>query len=177
MSNALPAPLWCVQRLHLLPLNFAYMPCLAVWTWSVSVECFVDPEDTTLTRLVTKVTCSCSSCILAAYCHCLQGNGVLQLVITIFFFFRHYSFTVLKSVTSFHLTRSWMRFVQWFIFIILKSFFISFCHSVLGLPVSLLDIGFHLYSFCDRPIVCHSIYMTEPDQSLGFNVINYVLVN
>ena len=38
------------------------------------------------------------------------------------------------STTSFHLTLAWMRFVQLFIFIILKSSFISFSHLVFGLP-------------------------------------------
>ena len=51
------------------------------------------------------------------------------------------------STTSFHLTRSWMHLVQLFIFIILKSSFISFFHLTFGLPANLVDIGFHSYTF------------------------------
>jgi hypothetical protein len=67
-----------------------------------------------------------------------------------------------------------MRFVQLFVFIILESFFVSFFHLVLDLPASLVVVGFHLYSFFDHTVLCHSIYVTKPAQSFGFNVIGYV---
>ena len=48
------------------------------------------------------------------------------------------------SATSFHLTWSWLYFVQLFKFIILKSSFISFSHLIVG-------IGFHSYNFLTIP--------------------------
>ena len=51
------------------------------------------------------------------------------------------------STTSFHLTKSWMHFVQLFIFIIFKSSFVSFSHLIFYLPANLVDSGVHSYNF------------------------------
>jgi hypothetical protein len=40
-----------------------------------------------------------------------------------------------------------MRFVQLFIFIILKFSFISFSHLIFGLPANVIDVGFHSYNY------------------------------
>lgn len=51
------------------------------------------------------------------------------------------------SNTSFHLTRTWMHFVQLFIFIILISSFIPFSHLILvSLPILYLSVSTHLSS-------------------------------
>ena len=71
-----------------------------------------------------------------------------------------------------HLTRSWLRFVQLFIFIILKSSLLHlFSHRFCSSCQSCRYL-FPFTSFFDHPIVCHSIYMTNPAQPLGSNVIN-----
>ena len=51
------------------------------------------------------------------------------------------------SITSLHLTWSWMLFVQLFVFIIHKSSFIPFFNLLFGLPANLVDIGFHSHKF------------------------------
>ena len=47
------------------------------------------------------------------------------------------------SSTSFDLTRSWMHFLQLFIFVILKNSSILFSHLLFGLPANLADICLH----------------------------------
>jgi len=63
---------------------------------------------------------------------------------------------------SFHITHSSMNFVQLFIFIFLKSSFISFSHIIFGLPASLVDIGCRSYNFLT--ILSFVIWCTWPNQ-------------
>ena len=46
---------------------------------------------------------------------------------------------------NFHLLRSWMQLVQFFIFIFFISFIISSSYLFFGLPSGRLNVGFHLY--------------------------------
>jgi len=84
---------------------------------------------------------------------CLRLHRALQL---------HRSEFLTFSTTSFHLTRSWLHFVQLFILIILKYYFISFPPFIFCLPANLLDTGFHSYNFFTNPTYCHSFYMAKP---------------
>ena len=68
-----------------------------------------------------------------------------------FFFFRGYNFISLNvlafSTYNFHLLRSWMQLVQFYIFSFYVSFIMSSCHLFFGLPSGRVNIGFHLYTF------------------------------
>ena len=71
---------------------------------------------------------------------CILGNmqcTYLHLWVSIFFFFRRYNFISLNvlafSTYNFHLLRSWMQLVQFFIFSFFMSFLVIFS-SVLSSP-------------------------------------------
>ena len=51
------------------------------------------------------------------------------------------------STCNFQLLRSWMELVQFFIFSFFTSFLVSSSHLFFGLPIGLVNIGFHLYTF------------------------------
>ena len=51
------------------------------------------------------------------------------------------------STYYFHLLRSWMHLIQFFIFNFFMSFLMSSSHPFFGLPCGRIDIGFHLYTF------------------------------
>jgi hypothetical protein len=50
------------------------------------------------------------------------------------------------STYNFHLLRSWMQLVQFFIFSFFMSFVMSSSHLFFGLPSGHFNIGFHLYT-------------------------------
>ena len=50
------------------------------------------------------------------------------------------------STYNFHLLRSWMQLVQFFIFSFFMSFIMSSSHLFFGLPSGRVNIGFHLYT-------------------------------
>ena len=50
------------------------------------------------------------------------------------------------SPYNFHLLRSWMQLVQFFIFSFFVSFLMSSLHLFFGLPSGRVSIGFHLYT-------------------------------
>ena len=84
---------------------------------------------------------------------------------------------VTLSTTSFQLTRSCMHFVQIFIFIILKSSFISFVPPIFSLPANPVHISFHSHNFLTTlyhlPFAVHG----QTSKSLGCIVINYILIS
>jgi len=51
------------------------------------------------------------------------------------------------SMYNFHLLRSWMQLIQFFIFNFFMSLLMSSFHLFFGLPCIHIDIGFHLYTF------------------------------
>jgi hypothetical protein len=51
------------------------------------------------------------------------------------------------STYNFHLLRSWMQPVQFFIFNFFISFIISSSHLFFGLPIGHVNVSFHLYTF------------------------------
>jgi hypothetical protein len=51
------------------------------------------------------------------------------------------------SIYNFHILRSYMQLIQFFILSFFISFIISFSHLFFGLPSGRVNIGFHLYTF------------------------------
>ena len=87
------------------------------------------------------------------YYHCDDKQHIFETgftVLLLFLFLLHQALqlqclkVLVFSITSFHLTRSWMHFVKLFIFIILKSSFISFSHLIFGLPANLAGVDLAL---------------------------------
>lgn len=88
-------------------------------------------------------------------------------------FFRRYNSIILKFWPSQLPCNSVLgAFCPLFIFIIHKSS----SHLGFGLSVSLLDVGFHSYSFLNILSMCHSICITKQSQLFCFDVVNFNLV-
>jgi len=54
---------------------------------------------------------------------------------------------LLLSTYYFHLLRSWIQLIQFFIFNFFMSFLMSFSHLFFGLSCGRIDIGFQLHTF------------------------------
>jgi len=68
------------------------------------------------------------------------------------------------STYNFHLLRSWMQLVQFFIFSFFMPFLMSSYPLFFGLPNGRVNIGFHLYTFCYHSLFRHSMQMATPAQ-------------
>ena len=79
------------------------------------------------------------------------------------------------STIFFHSWRSWTCSVHLRSFIFLRSFLTSSSHLCLGLPTGRVIYGCHLYIFFTM-MVSGFLYVSVPAQSLGFNVVYYVLM-
>ena len=67
------------------------------------------------------------------------------------------------STYNFHLLRSWMQLIQFFIFIFFMSFLMSSSLLFFGLPCGRIDIGFHLYTYF-LPFSLSAIQCKWPNQ-------------
>jgi hypothetical protein len=100
----------------------------------------------------------CSITLTPTYSIISYGN-IVYVFLTYYQFFRYTTsslgatsffelFGLLNiRVHNFHLLRSWMQLVQFFIFSFFMSFIMSSSHLFFGLPSGRVNIGFHLYTF------------------------------
>jgi hypothetical protein len=93
-----------------------------------------------------KKTCRITHTAVIAACVLLPCSAQLQ------------SLNILAlSTYDFHLLRSWMQLIQFFIFSCFISFLMSSSHLFFGLPCGRIDIGFHLYTFLYHSLFWHSM--------------------
>jgi hypothetical protein len=94
-----------------------------------------------------------------------------------FFFLRRYNFgeVLAFQTNSFHLERFLMQFFQFIIFIFM-SLFTSSSHLFLGLLSDLVNAGDHSYTFFYHTVICHTMYMSKPSQSLCFDIIHNIFI-
>jgi hypothetical protein len=91
----------------------------------------------------------------------IKPSNATEGVFLHFFFFRRNTFSSLDvlafSTYNFHLLRSWMQVIQFFIFSFFMSFIMSFSHLFFGLPSGSVNIGFHIYTVLYYSLFRHSM--------------------
>jgi len=102
--------------------------------------------------------------------------AITQIMIFFFFYGATTLIVLAFSTISFHLRRSCTCSAHFISLIFFWSFLTSSFHRDLGLPAGLPCEWFPFVCCFYYASFVHSIYVSKPTQSLGFNIIYYVPV-